>query len=86
MKFIIMILAVAVLSLIEPAPAVNSNNMSNRQKMEQAGRNTKRAVKNGVRAVKDETCEETSGQMECAFVRTKHGIEPTVDKIEHKKD
>ena len=53
-----------------------------KQKMEEAGRDTKRGAKKAWRGAKDETCEMVNGKMECAAKKAKHSIQNTSDKIE----
>lgn len=53
-----------------------------KSKAKEAGNDTSRAAKKGVRAVKDKTCEMINGKMECAGQKVKHSIQNGADKIE----
>lgn len=53
-----------------------------KEKVSEAGHDTKRAMKKAGRKVKDETCEMINGKMECAGKKIKSGVKNTGDKVE----
>lgn len=53
-----------------------------KEKVSEAGNDTKRAMKKGARKVKDETCEMVSGKMKCVGKKIKHSAQNAGDKIE----
>ena len=53
-----------------------------KEKVSEAGNDTKRAVKKGARKVKDETCEMVDGKMKCIGKKIKHSAQNAGDKIE----
>ena len=57
-----------------------------KEKMSEAGNDTKRAVKKGTRKVKDEACEMVNGKMKCAGKKIKHGVQNAGDKVEDAVD
>lgn len=57
-----------------------------KEKVSEAGNDTKRAMKKGARKVKDETCEMIDGKMKCMGKKIKHGAQNVGDKIEDAVD
>lgn len=57
-----------------------------KEKVEEAAKDTKRAMKKGARKVKDETCELVNGKMECIGKKMKHGAQNIGDKVEDAVD
>lgn len=53
-----------------------------KEKMSEAGNDTKRATKKAVRKVKDETCEMVNGKMKCVGKKIKHATQNAGDKVE----
>lgn len=53
-----------------------------KEKVSEAGKDTKRAMKKGARKVKDETCEMVNGKMKCMGEKIKHSAQNAGDKIE----
>ena len=53
-----------------------------KEKVSEAGNDTKRAMKKGARKVKDETCEMVNGKMKCVGKKIKHSAQNAGDKIE----
>ena len=53
-----------------------------KEKVAEAGNDTKRAVKKGARKVKDETCEMVNGKMKCVGKKIKHSAQNMGDKLE----
>lgn len=53
-----------------------------KEKVVEAGKDTKRAMKKGARKVKDETCEMVNGKMKCVGQKIKHGAQNIGDKVE----
>lgn len=52
--------------------------------VKEATQDAGKAVKKGVRKVKDETCEMVNGKMECAAKKVKHKIQNGVDEVKDK--
>lgn len=57
-----------------------------KEKVSEAGNDTKRAMKKGARKVKDETCEMVNGKMKCVGKKIKHGAQNVGDKVEDAVD
>ncbi|MEA9355734.1 hypothetical protein SHI21_05965 [Bacteriovorax sp. PP10] len=57
-----------------------------KEKVTEAGKDTKRAMKKGARKVKDETCEMVNGKMKCMGQKIKHGAQNVGDKVEDAVD
>lgn len=57
-----------------------------KEKVSEAGNDTKRAMKKGARKVKDETCEMVNGKMNCVGKKIKHGAQNVGDKVEDAVD
>lgn len=57
-----------------------------KEKVVEAGKDTKRAMKKGARKVKDETCEMVDGKMKCMGQKIKHGAQNVGDKVEDAVD
>jgi hypothetical protein len=57
-----------------------------KEKVVEAARDSKRAMKKGARKVKDETCELVNGKMECVGQKMKHGAQNIGDKVEDAVD
>jgi hypothetical protein len=57
-----------------------------KEKVSEAGHDTKRAVKKGARKVKDETCEMVNGKMKCVGQKMKHSAQNVGDKVEDAVD
>ena len=53
-----------------------------KEKVTEAAKDTKRAMKKGVRKVKDETCEMVNGKMKCVGKKIKHSAQNAGDAIE----
>lgn len=53
-----------------------------KEKVSEAGKDTKRAMKKGARKIKDETCEMIDGKMKCIGKKIKHSAQNVGDKIE----
>ena len=53
-----------------------------KEKVSEAGKDTKRAMKKGARKVKDETCEMVNGKMKCIGKKIKHSAQNAGEKIE----
>lgn len=53
-----------------------------KEKVSEAGKDTKRAMKKGARKVKDETCEMVNGKMKCVGKKIKHAAQNAGDRIE----
>ena len=57
-----------------------------KEKVSEAGSDTKRAVKKGARKVSDETCEMVNGKMKCVGKKIKHSAQNVGDKVEDMAD
>jgi hypothetical protein len=57
-----------------------------KEKVTEAGKDTKRAMKKGARKIKDETCEMVNGKMKCMGKKIKHEAQNVGDKIEDAVD
>lgn len=57
-----------------------------KEKVVEAGKDSKRAMKKGARKVKDETCEMVNGKMKCVGKKIKHGAQNVGDKVEDAVD
>ena len=57
-----------------------------KEKVVEAGKDTKRAMKKGARKVKDETCEMVNGKMKCVANKIKHSAQNAGDAIEDAVD
>jgi ABC-type transporter MlaC component len=57
-----------------------------KEKVTEARKDTKRAMKKSARKVKDETCEMVNGKMKCMGKKIKHGAQNVGDKIEDAVD
>ena len=57
-----------------------------KEKVQEAGHDTKRAMKKSARKVKDETCEMVNGKMKCIGKKIKHGAQNVGDKVEDAVD
>jgi hypothetical protein len=55
-------------------------------KIKEAGNDTNRAVKKGVRTVKNKTCEYVDGKMKCAAQQVKQSMENVGDRVEDAVD
>jgi len=75
------VLAISTLS-IGTLKANEGKKESTKQKMEEAGRDTKRGAKKAWRGTKDKTCELVNGKMECAAKKAKHSMQNSADDIE----
>ncbi len=53
-----------------------------KEKVSEAGKDTKRAMKKGARKIQDETCEMIDGKMKCMGKKIKHSAQNVGDKIE----
>lgn len=68
------------------APAVGFADDTVGEKVEEAAKDTGRAVKKSARKVKDKSCEMVNGKMECAAKKAKHSAKNVGDKIEDATD
>ncbi|MBC7428574.1 MAG: hypothetical protein H7336_08190 [Bacteriovorax sp.] len=57
-----------------------------KEKATEMGNDTTRAVRKGVRKVKDETCKMVNGKMECAAKKVKHKMQNAGDKVKDAVD
>ncbi len=57
-----------------------------KEKVTEAAKDTKRAMKKGARKVKDETCEMINGKMKCVANKIKHSAQNAGDAIEDAVD
>lgn len=68
------------------APAVSFADETVGEKVEEAAKDTKRAVKKGARNVKNETCEMVNGKLDCAAKKAKNNAKNLGDKVEDALD
>lgn len=82
MKTKILLLTLSIFALANFAQA----DQTLKAKAKEAGNDAARATKQGVREVKDKTCEMVNGKMECAAQKVKHKVQQGADKVEDAVD
>ncbi len=82
MKFKVLLLTLSLFTMANFAQA----DQSMKAKVKEAGNDAARATKQGVRDVKDKTCEMVNGKMECAAQKVKHKVQQGADKVEDAMD
>lgn len=87
-KNVKMLLTALVTTTILGASAMNYVHADEtvKEKVAEAGNDTKRAVKKGARKVKDETCEMINGKMKCVANKIKHSVQNAGDAMEDAVD
>lgn len=81
------VLALAVVAADSARAAVaGKNDETVGEKISEAGRDAKKNLKKGARAVKDKTCEWVNGKMECAAKKLKHKAQNASDEVKDKVD
>lgn len=81
MNFKMLLTAVATTALLGSSNFAHADETV-KEKVTEAGKDTKRAMKKGARKVKDETCEMIDGKMKCMGKKIKHSAQNAGDKIE----
>lgn len=81
MNFKMLLTTVATTALLGTSNFVHADETV-KEKVTEAGKDTKRAMKKGARKIKDETCEMIDGKMKCMGKKIKHSAQNAGDKIE----
>lgn len=82
-KFFILMIALATAPLFSTLAWAEE---TTGEKVGEVASDTKKAVKKGVRNMKDATCEMVNGKMECAGKKLKHKAQNAGDEIGDKAD
>lgn len=81
-----MLKLLVVLSFLIPGLSSFAEEPTVKESVQEAGRDAKKEVKKGARAVQDKTCEMVNGKMQCLGKKAKHKMENAVDEVKDKTD